>query len=98
MTLFHAAENICVEKMRLNINFSKEASISEQPFRTKIGKISNPTDFVGRSRTPYSLTKAGVKASLHRETMEYMTPGGALTCFEEALAPSSDLVWWVLPT
>jgi hypothetical protein len=85
MAFFHAAGNICVEKLKLKIDFSKEGSISEQPFETKLGIISNPTDFVGRIQTPYSLTKAGVKLSIHRETMNCMTQGGALNMLRRSI-------------
>jgi hypothetical protein len=68
---FHAAGNDCVDKLRLKINFSKEAKIVGQPFTTKLGVAFNPIDFVDCNRfialLTSSLTKALANVSLHNK-------------------------------
>jgi hypothetical protein len=69
MPSFHTPGNVCVAKLRLKINFSKEAKIIEQSLRTKLGIPSNPAYFVDHSHwkplQSSPLTKAGVKVLLY---------------------------------
>jgi hypothetical protein len=84
MTPFlHVAVNVCVDKLRLKINLSKGAKISEQPFTTELGIPSSPTDFVDHSYIiallTSSLTEAIANVLLY-ENRSCKTLEGALLC------------------
>jgi hypothetical protein len=86
---FHAAGNVCVDKLRLKISFNLGKKFSEQSFTTKLGMTSSPTGFVDGNRliallTSSSLAEATADVSLHYENR--------LKVFRKALAISSGLV------